>query len=266
MGFYSPRASKLQCSHPPASLYGDNCFIQPLCPFNGSIHQYAVVASLSYGEGGRLGVRRSIMCPSWNAYMVRGFLEAVNPFPSYSMDVFPQGHGCLVSSSQMDIRSLLNPRPNETPKAVTMESNKPGPRRLQRRTGNFGKLSLLPTMPLDILFVVRPSSGISNPSESLISSSLQKICSHLPPKSLLALTRTNHMFRTTLLSRSSTTIWLTMRRNQDILSPMMGVSEPEWARLLFGGTCCQVSHPPISHSFCFVPESLLWTVMWRSRC
>ncbi|KAL0058459.1 hypothetical protein AAF712_014863 [Marasmius tenuissimus] len=31
-----------------------------------------------------------------------------------------------------------------------------------------------------------------------------------------------------------------MRRNENILSPPVGVSEPEWARLLFGGTCCQV--------------------------
>ncbi|KAK1235305.1 hypothetical protein PQX77_001479 [Marasmius sp. AFHP31] len=31
-----------------------------------------------------------------------------------------------------------------------------------------------------------------------------------------------------------------MRRNENILPPLVGVSEPEWARLLFGGTCCQM--------------------------
>ncbi|KAG7087308.1 hypothetical protein E1B28_013285 [Marasmius oreades] len=81
-----------------------------------------------------------------------------------------------------------------------------------------GRLSLLPTMPLDILYM---------------------IFSYLPPKSLLALTQMNHVFRKTLLSPGTTFIWTGVRRSCKAPDPFPGMPEVNWARLLFGSTHCQ---------------------------
>ncbi|ESK89205.1 hypothetical protein Moror_5212 [Moniliophthora roreri MCA 2997] len=81
-----------------------------------------------------------------------------------------------------------------------------------------GKLSLLPNMPLDILF---------------------SVFSFLPPKALLALTRVNHLFRDTLLSKNSVSIWINMRKYYNVPEPL-DLSEPQWARLLFDSSHCQV--------------------------
>ncbi|KAK7030393.1 hypothetical protein VNI00_014137 [Paramarasmius palmivorus] len=87
------------------------------------------------------------------------------------------------------------------------------------KSKNVGKLSTLPKMPMDILFL---------------------IFSFLPPQSLLSLTRVNHVFRDTLLSKSSVSVWITMRNTYQVPKPSEDLSEPEWAKLLFDGTRCQV--------------------------
>ncbi|KAK7028841.1 hypothetical protein VNI00_014854 [Paramarasmius palmivorus] len=83
--------------------------------------------------------------------------------------------------------------------------------------GNAGKLSLLPTMPLDILF---------------------EILSNLPPKSLLALIDVNRAFRQTFAEP----IWTTLKREHEApdLPPGVQISEVDWMRLLFGGTGCSM--------------------------
>ncbi|KAG7094856.1 hypothetical protein E1B28_005664 [Marasmius oreades] len=86
-----------------------------------------------------------------------------------------------------------------------------------KATGS-GKLSLLPTMPLDILY---------------------EICTHCQPKTLLALTRVNRLFRKALLSKNARPVWREMRKRYNVPEPF-GLSEPEWARLLFDSACCQV--------------------------
>ncbi|KAH8091719.1 hypothetical protein BXZ70DRAFT_952980 [Cristinia sonorae] len=77
-------------------------------------------------------------------------------------------------------------------------------------------LSLLPTMPLDILF---------------------EIFSLLMPKDILSLSRTSKNFRQTLLARNATTVWKTAR--QRFLAPPCPswMSEPAWTALLFENVC-----------------------------
>ncbi|KAK7034542.1 hypothetical protein VNI00_012389 [Paramarasmius palmivorus] len=79
---------------------------------------------------------------------------------------------------------------------------------------------LLLSVPLDIIFL---------------------ICSFLPVKSLFELTRTCRMFRNTLLSQTGVSIWIALRNSFDAPPPMPGMSESQWAHLLWGsGTHCQV--------------------------
>ncbi|KAK1235513.1 hypothetical protein PQX77_001260 [Marasmius sp. AFHP31] len=94
-------------------------------------------------------------------------------------------------------------------------------RRIKSAYRASGKLSLLPTMPLDVLYTV---GDLHN---------------YLPPKSLLSLTRVNHSFRTTLLSPTTTFIWTRTRKSCKAPDPWEGVGEVEWVRLLFGSTNCQ---------------------------
>ncbi|KAL0572191.1 hypothetical protein V5O48_003732 [Marasmius crinis-equi] len=113
---------------------------------------------------------------------------------------------------RMSLQYLLN---NDEPRPVFSEPSQTWGKKCRY----FGKLSMLPTMPMDIFFL---------------------ICSYLPPRSLLALSRTNHLFRTTLLSQSSRTIWITMRKQLRVPEPGLHMSELEWASMLFDGTRCQV--------------------------
>ncbi|ESK90516.1 hypothetical protein Moror_13603 [Moniliophthora roreri MCA 2997] len=89
--------------------------------------------------------------------------------------------------------------------------------RRKKAKGNTGKLSLLPTMPLDILF---------------------EIFSNLPPKSLLALIDVNRAFRETF----GGPIWATLKREYQAPDPPPGAvtSEIEWMKLLFGGSGCRM--------------------------
>ncbi|ESK90512.1 hypothetical protein Moror_13599 [Moniliophthora roreri MCA 2997] len=93
---------------------------------------------------------------------------------------------------------------------------RPRKKKTQMR-GGAGKLSLLPNMPLDILF---------------------EICSYLPPKSLMALIDVNKAFRETL----ARPVWTTLRKEFEAPDPPSGTdtSEIDWMRLLFGDTMCYV--------------------------
>ncbi|KAJ6523798.1 hypothetical protein B0H10DRAFT_1974884 [Mycena sp. CBHHK59/15] len=63
--------------------------------------------------------------------------------------------------------------------------------------------------------------------------------SQLEPKALLALSRTNHVFRSTLLSTTANGVWKRSRENVDGPDCPPDLSELWWARLLFNGTNCQ---------------------------
>ncbi|KDQ49477.1 hypothetical protein JAAARDRAFT_643890 [Jaapia argillacea MUCL 33604] len=98
---------------------------------------------------------------------------------------------------------------NPTAKAAT-------PRAKVVRKKRIGKLSMLPQMPLDILF---------------------EIFVHLTPKDLLNLSRTDKLLRKTLLSRKSLSIWKNVRLAAEVPDGPDGMSEPAWAEMVFGTTC-----------------------------
>ncbi|KAF6740993.1 hypothetical protein DFP72DRAFT_947828, partial [Ephemerocybe angulata] len=77
-------------------------------------------------------------------------------------------------------------------------------------------LSLLPTMPLDILY---------------------EILSRLAPKDLLNLSRTNKLFRSTMFGNRMLNVWRAARDAFDAPEPPDGWSEQKWAGLLFEKTC-----------------------------
>ncbi|KAF9476676.1 hypothetical protein BDN70DRAFT_882141 [Pholiota conissans] len=77
-------------------------------------------------------------------------------------------------------------------------------------------LSLLPTMPMDVLF---------------------EILRLLTPKDLLNVLCTNKLFRGTLLSSGSKTVWKYALKAQNVPECPADLIEPRWASLLFGNTC-----------------------------
>ncbi|KAJ8076070.1 hypothetical protein PM082_022053 [Marasmius tenuissimus] len=82
--------------------------------------------------------------------------------------------------------------------------------------GNTGKPNLL---PLDVLYI---------------------IFSLLPPRSLLALTYLNRIFRSILLSSETTFIWTRVRKSYEAPDPWEEMSEVQWVRLLFGDANCSL--------------------------
>ncbi|KAF8872479.1 hypothetical protein CPB84DRAFT_1799498 [Gymnopilus junonius] len=80
-------------------------------------------------------------------------------------------------------------------------------------------LSLLPTMPLDVLF---------------------EVFGNLSPKDIFNLAKTNKLFRQTLLSPSATTVWMAARQRFEAPDPPDDMTEVAWAALLFGTTCQKV--------------------------
>ncbi|RXW18805.1 hypothetical protein EST38_g7058 [Candolleomyces aberdarensis] len=77
-------------------------------------------------------------------------------------------------------------------------------------------LSLLPTMPLDILY---------------------EIFGQLSPKDLISLSRTNKLFRKTLLASTAITVWKAAREECNAPEPSRGFTEPQWSALLFLTFC-----------------------------
>ncbi|KAJ2918277.1 hypothetical protein MD484_g2103, partial [Candolleomyces efflorescens] len=78
------------------------------------------------------------------------------------------------------------------------------------------KLSLFPTMPLDILF---------------------EILGHLGPRDLLNLSRTNKEFCKMMLSSNTVTVWKAARQRFNAPEPPRDFTEPRWAALLFEHSC-----------------------------
>ncbi|KAK0466091.1 uncharacterized protein EV420DRAFT_1326502 [Desarmillaria tabescens] len=117
------------------------------------------------------------------------------------------------------------------------------------------KLSMLPTLPLDILF---------------------EIFGHLNPLDLLYLTRTTKEFRRVLTHRSSTTVWKSSLANVPGLPPCPeDMSHPAWSSLVFDHFCheCFASNIRNTAGVCrsFDPKTsmqkpvLFWTCLWPRR-
>ncbi|KDQ61918.1 hypothetical protein JAAARDRAFT_31404 [Jaapia argillacea MUCL 33604] len=96
-----------------------------------------------------------------------------------------------------------------------------GRRKIRRPNPKDGKLSILSSIPLDILF---------------------EIFTHLSPKDLLTLSRTSRILRSTLLSKNATTVWKRSLANMPGSPPACpkDISEARWAELLYGATNCHI--------------------------
>ncbi|OBZ74964.1 hypothetical protein A0H81_05086 [Grifola frondosa] len=79
-------------------------------------------------------------------------------------------------------------------------------------------LSAFLVMPLDIIY---------------------EILGHLRPRDLINLTRTSKAFRQLLTTRKAVTVWKTARKNMEAPDCPPGMSELQWANLLWGGGTCQ---------------------------
>ncbi|KIM37065.1 hypothetical protein M413DRAFT_448779 [Hebeloma cylindrosporum] len=77
-------------------------------------------------------------------------------------------------------------------------------------------LSLLPAMPLDVLF---------------------EVFSLLSPKDIINLSRTSRIFRDILMTRNATSVWKAARERLGAPECPSVMSEPQWAVLLFGNLC-----------------------------
>lgn len=102
-------------------------------------------------------------------------------------------------------------------------------------------LSMLPDMPLDVLFEVlcAPSNG---PLPDLRRIAMPQILALLSPADLLRVARTTKSFRRLLLSKKTLSIWKQSRKRLDDTEGSecpSDLSEPQWASLIWGGNECQ---------------------------
>ncbi|KAL0955448.1 hypothetical protein HGRIS_001690 [Hohenbuehelia grisea] len=105
-------------------------------------------------------------------------------------------------------------RPAKRAKLGVPSSSEKSPKKAPARRKK--SLSLLPTMPLDILF---------------------EIFSQLEPRDLLSLSYTSKLLRSLLWSKKSISIWMQSLAGADTDCPS-DMIEPTWAALLFGGSFC----------------------------
>lgn len=104
-----------------------------------------------------------------------------------------------------------------------------------KRPRRRGRLELMPTMNLDVLFHVRQTRTTFY--TKLIIASIQ-IFSFLLPMDLLNLSRTNKDFRNLLLRRSSAAAWKAARLHVDGLPDCPpDIAEPQYANLVFYSHC-----------------------------
>ncbi|KAK0231597.1 hypothetical protein IW262DRAFT_493236 [Armillaria fumosa] len=92
-------------------------------------------------------------------------------------------------------------------------------------------LSLLPTMPLDILFA---------------------ICSELTPRDIISLSRVDRNFCRTLTARNASFVWKAVREAEEGIEPPRGVPEHRWVDLLFGISACDLCNAkriPVNWSY-----------------
>ncbi|KAH9986005.1 hypothetical protein BJV74DRAFT_547625 [Russula compacta] len=122
-------------------------------------------------------------------------------------------------SDHSHVRTTSSPSEQRPTKRTRITSSK---NRGNAKTGVSkrlrGRLSELPTMPLDILY---------------------EILGHLHPADLLSLSRVDKAFRDLLMSRHSSFLWKTSYLLiPDVPTCPSDMSEPAWAHLLFGGAYC----------------------------
>ena len=95
-------------------------------------------------------------------------------------------------------------------------------------------LGILPTIPLDVLYEVR---GLVSSMLLPQANPVEQILGQLGPKDLLSLSRTNRLWRRTVVSTGTKFLWKDARKIYDAPDPAEGFTEEGWARLLFDGVC-----------------------------
>ncbi|KAK0490224.1 hypothetical protein IW261DRAFT_1700 [Armillaria novae-zelandiae] len=101
-------------------------------------------------------------------------------------------------------------------KKVSKETQDKGKARQKKRRRD---LSLLPTMPLDIIFA---------------------ICSILTPRDLINLSRVDANFCRTLTANNVSFVWKAVREAEGGIEPPQDIPEYRWVDLLFGVSACDV--------------------------
>ncbi|KAJ7754550.1 hypothetical protein B0H16DRAFT_1372568 [Mycena metata] len=119
-----------------------------------------------------------------------------------------------VSDSDSDTR--LAKRPSKRQKSTKAAKSVAKPSRKRKSTGD--ETCHLTAIPLDVL---------------------HEIFNRLEPKDLIQLSRTNHLFRSHLLSKESSGVWRAAREAKDGPDPHADMSEQQWAHLLYGHAQCQ---------------------------
>ncbi|KAK0227114.1 hypothetical protein EDD85DRAFT_854892 [Armillaria nabsnona] len=128
--------------------------------------------------------------------------------------------GCgkeLMPSPEKRRRTI--PNTVETTKQKKAKRNRRPRSRKNRK--KWQNLSLLPTMPLDILLM---------------------ICGMLPSRDLINLSRVDAKFCRTLTANNVSFVWRAVREAEEGIEPPRGVPEYRWVELLFGKQVCALCH------------------------
>ncbi|PBK72123.1 hypothetical protein ARMSODRAFT_953812 [Armillaria solidipes] len=105
--------------------------------------------------------------------------------------------------------------------AAKSKSTKPTETKRKKNGKKRRDLSLLPTMPLDILFT---------------------ICATLAPGDLVSLSRVDSNFCRTLTAKNVSFVWKAVREAEGGIEPPQGIPEYRWVDLLFGKSVCDICH------------------------
>ncbi|KAG1746741.1 uncharacterized protein EDB91DRAFT_112922 [Suillus paluster] len=146
--------------------------------------------------------------------------------------------------------------PGLAPHRVRKKSRKGAKSKSSKKLKRRGRLDLMPTMNLDILFHVR----FKHTTSSRKTHELAQILSFLHPMDLLNLSRTSKDFRNLLLRRSSASAWKIARLQiEDLPGCPPDMSEPQYANLVFYPHC---------HDCDKVVRNVLWPLRVRycPRC
>ncbi|KZV73652.1 hypothetical protein PENSPDRAFT_749890 [Peniophora sp. CONT] len=105
--------------------------------------------------------------------------------------------------------------------------------------GKKGRLSVLPTLPLDVLY---------------------EIFAHLGPGDLISLARTSKSFRSVLLSRQSSFLWrqvLEASAEEGYPPRPEDMTEPAWSGFFFGGSYCSLCAAKTTLEVCWAQRRRL---------
>ncbi|KAK0448191.1 hypothetical protein EV421DRAFT_116483 [Armillaria borealis] len=121
--------------------------------------------------------------------------------------------------------------------AAKSKSTKPTETKRKKNGKKRRDLSLLPTMPLDILFT---------------------ICATLAPGDLVSLSRVDSNFCRTLTAKNVSFVWKAVREAEGGIEPPQGIPEYRWVDLLFGKSVCDICHGIFRKN-----DSVNWTLRRR---